>query len=140
MGIIVDANSDHDANDTYMLVSGGVVVDAIIASYNFCNNNILGSYDYLIDVTVGGQDAGPGYTYDSGTDTFTAPPEDFEAELESALYAVDAAVSGALDAYLAASIEDRATAISNVTGALSGENADQIAVMTALLTMLADNA
>lgn len=87
MGIIVDANEDHDANDTYALVSSGVVVNVIVASYNFCNDNILDSFDYLVDITVGEQTADIDYTYDPENDQFTPPVVviDYIARLEADL-------------------------------------------------------
>lgn len=136
MGTILHANEDLDAADTYLLIRDNVVADAVIGSYNFVYANLLNNYDYLIDVTVSEQDAGIGWSYDPETDTFTEPPEDFEAELEAALVAVDTAIEAAADAYSACSSEDQSTAIGNVMSELSTEPQAEIDIMTAVVTYL----
>lgn len=108
MGIIVDANSDHDANDTYALVSDGVVVNMIVASYNFVNENILNNYDYMVDVTVGAQTAEIGYLYDAENDTFAMPEEEVDA-------------IAALQASIEQIVDDIAIALDN-SGGMSSED------------------
>jgi hypothetical protein len=72
MGTIIDQNSDASANDTWALVTNGVVVNTIIS--NFAGiQNIQSQYDYLVDLTIQGQTAGIGWTYTQATDTFAAP-------------------------------------------------------------------
>jgi hypothetical protein len=73
MGAIVDPNSNHATADNYALVTGTTVINVIVASWNDVQA-ILSTYDYLVDITVGGQNAQIGYTYDPVHDTFSAPP------------------------------------------------------------------
>src|ERR1700677_3227145 len=73
MGTIVDQNSDASAEDNWALVTGTMVVNTIVGDLSDITS-IQGSYDYLVDYTIGGQDASIGDTYDPVGDTFTSPP------------------------------------------------------------------
>ena len=63
MGVIVNRNANPLASDTWALVSNFTVVNTITADYNDILA-IQNSYDYFIDTTVSGQNAGPGWSYD----------------------------------------------------------------------------
>lgn len=118
MGVIVDQNSDASANDTWALVSAGVVTNTIMSNLAFIQS-IQDSYDYLVDVTVGGQSgAQTGSTYDAPSDTFnqyTTQAADIQGAMEGVIAAlvqlinlsdlattetVDSGMSGAESDYL----------------------------------------
>lgn len=74
LGIIVDRNPDPRAVDVYAVVLNNIVMNTIVADYNFAVS-IQGDYDYLIDVTMhGDNNASTGYTYNAGLNEFLAPP------------------------------------------------------------------
>ena len=92
LGIIRDANSDLNKIDVWALVSGNLVVNAILASYNDILA-IRNSYDYLIDISVGGQNTGPGCTYDASHDTFSEPPARIVDYVENLQYDMEGLLS-----------------------------------------------
>jgi hypothetical protein len=73
LGMIKDANPNPNAIDVYALVISNTVVNMIVASYNEILA-IYKSYDYCVDVTMQGQQPGPGWSYNGSEDQFTAPP------------------------------------------------------------------
>jgi hypothetical protein len=73
LGQIIDQNSNTAANDTWALVTSGIVVNTIVANLASVQA-IAANYDYSVDLTIQGQSAGIGWTYTSATDTFAAPP------------------------------------------------------------------
>lgn len=87
MGTLVHAPTNNEDNDDWALINAGVVENVIVANKPFIQS-IAESYDFLVDLTVGEQFAGVGYTYDDGQDTFSAPPEDFDQELRDASQAL----------------------------------------------------
>lgn len=121
--------------DSVEKIDNVIVADSEVAATYLVANG--GDYDYVLDVSLYDPEPGIGWTYDSGEDTFSAPPEDFEAELEEAFTAVDTAIEECLDAYLSASEGQRATAIGNVMSLLSEEDEDEIDLMSAVVDFLA---
>lgn len=96
-----------------------------------------GDYDYVIDISVLDPTPGIGWSYDSGEDSFSPPPEDFEGELEAALYAIDTAIESAVLAYLSASSGDRSTAVGNVLSNLSlSESIEEQDLMSEVVAFL----
>lgn len=73
LGQIIDQNSNIAANDTWALVVSNIVVNTIISNLAGIQT-IAASYDYSVDLTVQGQAAGIGWTYNPTTDTFASPP------------------------------------------------------------------
>lgn len=80
MAIVVNANSNVTSTDTWALVTSGVIINTILASVNDVNKaltlgpNQLTAVDYIVDLTIQGQKAGIGWTYNASGNTFTAPP------------------------------------------------------------------
>lgn len=120
-------------NDLEMVDNVIVAEPEVAATYLIANS---GTYEYVLDTSLYDPSPGPGWTYDPGNDTFSPPPEDFEAELEAALVAVDTAIEAALQAYSYCSSEQRSTAVGNVMSELSEEDEDEIDVMVAVITFL----
>lgn len=116
-------------------VDNVIVADAETAATYLVANS--GDYDYVLDTSLYDPSPGIGWSYDPGNDVFAAPPEDFEAELEAALVAVDTAIENALSAYLAASPVQRAIAVGNVISELGGEAQDEQDLMAEVATYLA---
>src|ERR1700678_4097271 len=73
LGLVIDQNSNTAANDTWALVTSGIVVNTIVSNLAGVQA-IAASYDYSVDLTIQGQTAGIGWTYNPTTDTFAAPP------------------------------------------------------------------
>lgn len=73
LGLVIDANSNISANDTWALVMNAIVVNIIVATPAQIQV-IKADYDYSVDLTIQGQSAGIGWTYAPSTDTFSAPP------------------------------------------------------------------
>lgn len=122
LGLIVDAPEGNDA-DIWALVVEGIVVNMIVASASFIHT-IAEDYDYLVDVTVGGQyPVGIGYIYDSDNDVFSTPPEDFNQELVDAMTNLAGSLATALAAKDNVSDSgEMATDLSNAdTSALTGD-------------------
>lgn len=77
--IVVDPNSNVTSADTWALVSNGFIVNTILASVNDINQSIMDNVtyytamDYIVDLTIQGQRAGIGWSYNSTLDQFTAP-------------------------------------------------------------------
>lgn len=115
-----------------------IVADAPTAATYLIANG--GDYEYALDVSLYSPTPGMNWTYDPGLDSFTAPVEDFEGELEAAFLAVDTAIEGCLYAYLAASEGQRSTAIGNVMSEISDEDEDEIDLMSAVIDFLAGRA
>src|ERR1700677_3295071 len=80
MAVVVSANKNLDSSDDWALVSGGIVINTILASVNSIYQalgngpNMYTSMDYLVDLTVQGQSASIGWTYNPGGNTFIGPP------------------------------------------------------------------
>jgi hypothetical protein len=72
MGILVDQNSNINAEDNWALITDLIVVN-LITGYVSDVSAISSDYDYLVDYTVGGQTVEIGYSYDPIHDTFSAP-------------------------------------------------------------------
>ena|ERR1700677_3129937 len=76
MAIIVDPNPNLMSADSWALVSGGMVINTIIDTTQDMNTSpILQAYDYVVDMTMQGQNAGIGWTYNSTGNQFTPPPQ-----------------------------------------------------------------
>jgi len=73
MGVIKDQNGNPASADTWALVTGGFVVNIIVGTLSDIQA-IQANYDFLVDLSVGGQTPNVGYSYDSVHDTFAAPP------------------------------------------------------------------
>lgn len=132
MGMIVDQPENESVNHNWALVSNGVVSNVIVANLNFINT-IQDYWDYLVDITNGGNsaNAGPGSTYDPETDTFSLPPIDYVAQLAAALIEVSAAMNAALADSEGMSPEDITSAIDTATGNVSpGFTENQSSVWT----------
>lgn len=72
---IVNPNTNLFSVDTWALVSDDTVINTILDTTEDMNSSeILNSYDYVVDLTMQGQAAGVGWTYNPGGNTFTAPP------------------------------------------------------------------
>lgn len=97
-----------------------------------------GDYDYVINISELDPTPGIGWSYDPGMDSFSPPPEDFEGELEAALYAVDAAIEAAVLAYLACDSGQRSSAVGSVLSNLSlSESEEEQLLMSAVTDFLA---
>lgn len=73
LGNIVDQNTNPLAVDNWAIVIGTTTVHVIAANLNYIQS-ISPTFDYAVDITIGGQSsAQAGYVYNSGSDTF-APP------------------------------------------------------------------
>lgn len=96
-----------------------------------------GEFDYVIDLTNVSPMPGIGWSYDPIGEEFTAPTEDFEAELEEAFTAVSTAIEQAVMAYLAANSIQRSTAVGNVLSSLSvSAPSEEIDLMVLVLEFL----
>lgn len=95
-----------------------------------------GDYDYVLDTSQYSPSPDIGWSYDSGMDTFSPPPEDFQGELEAAIIAVDTAIEDALTAYAACSSGERSTAVGNVLGELSEEDEDELDALIGVISLL----
>ena len=73
LGLVIDANSNTAAVDSWALILSGTVVNTITAN-DAQIQVIKGDYDYCVDLTIQGQTAGIGWTYTPATDTFSTPP------------------------------------------------------------------
>lgn len=113
----------------------------IVASEEISQNYLVangGDYDYVIEISAVNPAPGIGWTYDAELNAFTAPPEDFQAELESALYTVDGAIEAALLAYENADSEQRGSAVTDVMGTLTGSSSEnEMTLMQAVMDYLA---
>lgn len=94
----------------------------VAATYLVANE---GDYDYVIDIAEMDPIPGIGWTYNAGLSEFTAPEEDFQAELQAALMAVDTAIETAVGAYLAADSLERIAAVSNTMTEISGNSSQE---------------
>ena len=75
LGNVIDPNTgDPSEVDTWALVTGSTVVNTILSSTTAITG-ISGNYDYSVNLHIQGQEAGIGWTYTPGTDTFAAPSE-----------------------------------------------------------------
>src|ERR1700677_1742981 len=75
LGIIVNENQNPNSADTWALVLNDMVINTIIATGNqVVGSWLISSYDYIVDLTIQGQNAGVGWTYSPGGNTFTTPP------------------------------------------------------------------
>lgn len=97
-----------------------------------------GDYDYVLDISLYDPSPGINWTYDSGLDTFSPPAEDFEAELESALIGLDAALEFALGCYLACDPGQRSSAVGNVLSELAEEPELEVETMIAAIAYFDD--
>lgn len=117
-----------------------MVMNVVVASQEVADTYLIansGDYEYVLDTSLYDPRPGPGWSYDPGLNTFAPPPENFEAELESAIIAVDAALDAVLAAYTAASVGDRSTALGNVLSELSGSDSEtKLDVMADVATWL----
>ncbi len=75
-GTIVDQNSDENSVDTWALVTDTVVSNLAAGDLAYAQL-VQNSYDYIVDITVGGQTVNIGDIYDSETDTFSPPPNPY---------------------------------------------------------------
>ena len=74
LGNVVDPNTGNTTeSDTWALVTGTTVVNTILSSTAGITS-VSGSYDYSVNLTMQGQAAGIGWSYNPCTDTFTSPP------------------------------------------------------------------
>lgn len=111
-----------------------IIADAETAATYLVANS--GDYDYVIDLTNVDPAPGIGWTYDPGQNAFTTPPEDFEADLEAALMALDAALEGARGAYQSADSGQRSAAVGNVLSELSDSPEDELAILEEIIAYL----
>lgn len=120
MGVIVDQNSDPSSVDSWALVSGTTVSNMISANLSFIQS-IQGSYDYLVDVSVGGQSpVAAGYIYDSGNDTFAAPPPDWISIVRAEYNSLYVSLAQLLSDASNLSSADKATAYADSVADSSG--------------------
>jgi len=113
LAIVVSPNGNLNSVDTWALVKDGAIVNTLLASTADINQSIdnhtslFTSNDYVVDLTIQGQNAGPGWTYDSEGNTFIGPtpPEinwidivhlDFTDISQSLLSAINNFETGAL--------------------------------------------
>lgn len=106
----------------------------VAATYLVANG---GDYDYVIDMASIEQSPDIGWSYDPGENLFSpppTPPEDFEAELETALGNIVDAIGMAADAYWAANSSERTMAVGDVTDSLSVNAPEDIqAIMAGII-------
>lgn len=115
-------------------VDNAIIADEVTAATYLVANG--GDYDYALDASEYDPQPGIGYTYDPENDVFTAPPEDFQAELEMALIAVDTAIEAAAEAYAYANEGQRSAAVSNVMGELGDEDQDEQDLMSMVVSYI----
>lgn len=73
--IVVNPNSNLTSVDTWALISNNIIINTILdTTLDMNSSEILNSYDYVVDLTIQGQEAGVGWTYNPEGNTFTAPP------------------------------------------------------------------
>lgn len=137
MGTILHQNSNEASNDSWALVSGGTVQSMITANLAFVIS-IQGSYDYLVDVSVSAQTANPGWIYDSGLDTFSAPPIDWISVVRNDFDNIIAVLAVCLSDSVNLSPEDLLTAyndsISDSSASFTTNEAD---LLTAIYNYIA---
>lgn len=105
----------------------------VAATYLVANG---GNYDYVLDRDTYSPVPAIGDTYDPGTDTFTPPPIDYEANLEAALIAIDTAIEAAVEAYQSCTSTQQETAVGNVFSELSSESEAEIDIMSDVVTYI----
>lgn len=143
MGVLVDANPNTAAVDSWALVSGTTVSNIISANHSFIVS-IQGSYDYLVDIDYGAQSPAPsaGWSYNPGNDSFSAPPIDYSAILEADIYAIQSYYIQALNDYAAAVADSQQSAadagisngLSDASGTYSANEAAPFAALVALVS------
>ena len=102
LGLIIDPNTANPSqSDVWLLVTNGVVVNAIECDATEMTTTFAASYDYCVDSVVQGQTtAGIGWTYDPTSDTFTAPPTppfDWVAQVQADFDGIASAITGCLE-------------------------------------------
>lgn len=79
MATVVSPNSNVHSSDAWALVSNGLIINTILASVNDINQalslgpNIYTAMDYLVDLTIQGQSASIGWSYNSQLNSFMPP-------------------------------------------------------------------
>lgn len=137
LGNIVDQNSDTSANDTWALISGTIVVNTIISNFSGIQN-IAGNYDYCVDLTMQGQEAGVGWVYTSGTDTFASPPSpptDWVAIVQDDFDSIATAIEQVLSDYQGAGLTTQQLATAYSYSLIDGQAAfskNQLVLMNSI--------
>jgi hypothetical protein len=72
LGIILHANPNQTAVDTWALVLNGVVQNTVVNTYQQMLPAAV-NYDYCIDMSMSKNYTSPGFLYNAETDTFTNP-------------------------------------------------------------------
>lgn len=137
MGIILHQNANEASNDSWALVSGGIVQSIITANLAFVTS-IQESYDYLVDITVSAQIANPGWVYDSGGDSFSAPPIDWISVVRNDFDNIIAVLAVCLGDSVNLSPEDLQTAYNDaVSDSSASFTANESDLLTAIYNYIA---
>lgn len=118
-----------------MVNSIETVTNVIVAEPEVAST-YLGEYDYVLDTSMYDPQPGPGWSYDAGLDEFSPPPHDYQADLQYALIAIDAAITSATAAYLDCDPGQQSAAIGIVMDSLSEAPQAEIDAMLAAIAYL----
>lgn len=125
LGNVVDSNPDASSQDCWLVClndgNGNYVArNEIVASTTFVKSVVAPSYDYSVDVSVGGQPANVGDYYNPQTDTFSPPLTNWIEVVRQDMNSIVASLATILADASNLSATDLATAMSESDSDQSG--------------------